>query len=144
MARRGDPEDLAPAVTLLRALRGWSQKQLADASGVAKSQISRYERGDEAPSRRTQERLAAAVGLPTFLLDLLVAFVRRLRESLDGPSAAANAPAESRGVTPETQRMVLEALDRAASQARAELKLHAGRRAAAFAVSSSGGGEPTR
>jgi transcriptional regulator with XRE-family HTH domain len=125
MARHGDPEDLAPTVTLLRALRGWTQKQLAEASGVDKSQISRYELGKEAPSPRTQERLAAAVGLPPFLLPPVTAFVRRLREAMAGQGPAGAAPGDSGGLTPETQRVVLEALERAASQARAELKLHA-------------------
>ena len=139
MARYGNSEDLAPAVTLLRALRGWSQKELADASGVDKSQISRYELGREAPSRRTQERLAAAVGLPPFLLDPMVAFVRRLREALEGHTPATQPSSEAEGLTPETQQAVLEALNRAASQARAELKIHAGRRAVPERAATSGG-----
>lgn len=127
MARQGNPEDLAPTVTLLRALRGWSRKQLAEASGVDKSQISRYELAREAPSPRTQERLAAAVGLPPYLLEPMTAFIGRLREAMSGQSPADGASADSGSSTPETKRLVLEALDRAASQARAELKLRANR-----------------
>jgi transcriptional regulator with XRE-family HTH domain len=126
MARQGDPEDWAPTITLLRALRGWSQTQLADASGVDKSQISRYEQGKEVPSPRTQERLAAAVGLPPVLLAPMAAFIRRLREAAGQGSAGTEIP-DSAGLSPATKRKVLEALDRAVFQARAELKLRNGR-----------------
>jgi transcriptional regulator with XRE-family HTH domain len=128
MARQGDPEEWAPTITLLRALRGWSQTELAEASGVDKSQISRYEQGKEVPSPRTQERLAAGVGLPPVLLATMTAFIRRLREAIDGPGSAVAEIPDSAGLSPETKRTVLEALDRAAFQARAELKLRAGRR----------------
>jgi len=125
MARQGDPEDWAPTITLLRALRGWSQTQLAEASGVDKSQISRYEQGREVPSPRTQERLAAAVGLPPVLLATMTAFIHRLREAMAGQGSAAAELPDSTGLSPETKRTVLEALDRAAFQARAELRLRA-------------------
>jgi transcriptional regulator with XRE-family HTH domain len=128
MARRGDSEDWAPTITLLRALRGWSQTQLAEASGVDKSQISRYEQGKEVPSPRTQQRLAAAVGLPPVLLAPMTAFIRRLREAIAGQGSAGTEIPDSAGLSPETKRTVLEALDRAAFQARAELKLRTGRR----------------
>jgi transcriptional regulator with XRE-family HTH domain len=125
MARDGNPEDLAPTVTLLRALRGWTRKQLADASGVARSQISRYELGRETPSQRTLERLATAVGLPPVHLAPMTAFVRRLREAMTGQGPIAEDVAESPGLSPETKKAALEALERAALQARAELKLRA-------------------
>jgi transcriptional regulator with XRE-family HTH domain len=124
MARTGDREDLAATVTLLRALRKWTQAELAAASGIAKSQISRYEQGKEAPSPRTRERLAAAVGLPPFLLPQ-VTFIRRLREAMDAQRPAGSTAPDAGGLIPETQRAVLEALERAASQARTELNLHA-------------------
>src|SRR5262245_17037047 len=124
MARGGDSEDLAATVTLLRALRGWSKKELADASGVDKSRISRYELGKEAPSERTLERLAAAAGLPSFLPAPMTAFIHRLRESaVDGRAPSAGLAASS---SPGKQ-VPGEALERAVSQARAELKLHAER-----------------
>jgi len=125
MAREGDPEDWAPTITLLRALRGWTKTQLAEASGIDKSQISRYELGKEVPSRRTQERLAATVGLPLFLLEPVTAFIRRLREAMAGQSRSATMPIAGAGLSAETKRAVLESLDRATGQARAELKLRA-------------------
>jgi transcriptional regulator with XRE-family HTH domain len=130
MARQGNPEDLAPTVTLLRALRGWSKKQLADASGVDKSQVSRYELGKEVPSPRTMERLAAGVGLPPFLLEPMTSFIHRLREAMAVEGLSDAGSADSAGLSPEAKWAMLEAIDRAASQARAELKVHAARRAA--------------
>ncbi len=128
MARPWNSEDLAPTITLLRALRGWNKTQLADASGVDKSQISRYELGRETPSPRTLERLAAAVGLPPFLLEPTVSFVRRLREAVAGQGLVETGAAGSAGLSHEDKCAVLEALDRAAAQARAELRLIAVRR----------------
>jgi len=139
MTKSGDPGDLAVTITVLRALRGWSQKQLADASGVDRSQISRYELGKETPSLRTLERLAAGVGLPSSLLAPMTAFLHRMREAMAGRAYSDEAPAEPAGLSPETKRAVLEALDRAANHARAELKLYAARRSA---LRETGGSEP--
>lgn len=128
MARRVDSQDLAATVTLLRALRGWSKKQLADASGMDKSQISRYELGRETPSARTLERLAAAAGLPAFLVEPMRSFIHRLRESTLGERpTGAGLTAATRPAADETKRALGEALDRAVSQARTELQLHAER-----------------
>src|SRR5436190_14990189 len=102
MARTGDPGDLAVTVTLLRALRGWTKKQLADASGVDKSQLSRYELGKETPSPRTLDRLAAGVGLPSYLLPAVTSFIRQLREAMQGQASSGAAPADPAGLTPET------------------------------------------
>ena len=130
MAKQRNRGDLAPTVILLRALRGWSRTQLADASGVARSQIYRYELGREIPSARTLERLAAAIGLPLLLLGPMTAFIRRLRDAMAGEGLPDDESAEPVGLTPETKQALLEAMDRAVIQARAELKLYASRRAA--------------
>jgi len=50
-------------VVLLRALRHWSQAELARASGIQKSQISLYERWKTVPSEINRKRLAAAAGI---------------------------------------------------------------------------------
>jgi hypothetical protein len=83
------------------------------------------------------ERLATAVGLPPFLLAPTAAFIRRLREAMADSAVPDAAPDDSAGLRPETKRAVLEALDRAAAQARAELKLHAASRAAVAGSSES-------
>ncbi|HSF38797.1 MAG TPA: helix-turn-helix transcriptional regulator [Thermoanaerobaculia bacterium] len=69
-------------VSFLRKLRGWSQKELAEAAGLHQSLISLYERGVECPTRGTLERLALAVGLPFAVVEEHLALVRRARASL--------------------------------------------------------------
>jgi transcriptional regulator with XRE-family HTH domain/tetratricopeptide (TPR) repeat protein len=56
-------------VTVLRRLRGWSQQQMVEHSGVNKSSLSSYEMGKVLPSRATLERLAAAAGVPMWAVD---------------------------------------------------------------------------
>lgn len=51
-------------VRALRELAGFNQGELAAASGVANSTLSRYEQGRQIPSRRNLERIAAAAGVP--------------------------------------------------------------------------------
>jgi DNA-binding XRE family transcriptional regulator len=52
---------LALAVIQLRKKRRWTQQQLAKASGVQQSEISRIERGQGNPTYRTLQALAQAV-----------------------------------------------------------------------------------
>jgi hypothetical protein len=46
---------------------------------------------------------------------------------MEGKRPTGVKPPEEEGLAPETQRVVLEALERATSQARAEMRLHARR-----------------
>src|ERR1700730_15041178 len=73
------------AVAGLRALRGWSQAEVAVAVGVAESTVSRWESGVQVPSRRTFERLVAAADLPPRLLEDILAW---LRESVSAPGGS--------------------------------------------------------
>ena len=52
----------ASAVASARALSGMSQKQLAAATGIDQSDISKIERGVANPSMSTLERIAKALG----------------------------------------------------------------------------------
>jgi len=52
----------------LRVAHGWTQAELAERSGVDKSQISRYERNEGRPTFRTLERLAEALLLEVYEL----------------------------------------------------------------------------
>jgi len=45
-----------------RAARGWTQKQLAEAAGIAQADVSRIERGLTNPTIRTVERLFGVLG----------------------------------------------------------------------------------
>lgn len=51
-----------------RAARDWSQRDLADKIGVTPQAVSKWEKGQTAPSRRNQARLAGAFGLSVRLL----------------------------------------------------------------------------
>jgi uncharacterized protein len=56
-------DDAAELTRALRARSGLSQQQLAARADMAQSAISDYERGRKAPSLRSVQRLAEAVGL---------------------------------------------------------------------------------
>jgi transcriptional regulator with XRE-family HTH domain len=64
------------AVRFLRGFRGWSQAELAAAAQIDPSAVSRYESGDQVPTRRTMLQLAAAAGLSPVLLASLLAWIR--------------------------------------------------------------------
>jgi transcriptional regulator with XRE-family HTH domain len=53
----------------LRQLRGLSQTELAEVSGIDQRQLSRYETGKNIPIPRTQRRLAKA-----FCVDIRIFF----------------------------------------------------------------------
>ena len=60
LAAYGEHFRLALAVIKLRKKQGWTQQQLAKASGVQQSEISRIERGQGNPTYRTLQALAQA------------------------------------------------------------------------------------
>jgi|SRR5690348_4295670 len=53
--------ELGRAVRELRERRGWSQAQLANASGMTQSAVARFEVGGTVPTLPVLERLAAAL-----------------------------------------------------------------------------------
>lgn len=55
-------------VKKLRIERGYTQEALADAVGVKKQTISRYENSDREPNIRSAKALADALGVPLELL----------------------------------------------------------------------------
>ncbi|MFC3860791.1 helix-turn-helix domain-containing protein [Deinococcus antarcticus] len=54
---------LSRRIRLERETRGWSQAQLADASGVSKATVSKIERDEMSPTASTLVRIAGAFGL---------------------------------------------------------------------------------
>jgi ribosome-binding protein aMBF1 (putative translation factor) len=64
--------ELGRAVRQLRERRGWSQSQLAQASGMTQSAVARFEVGGTVPTLPVLERLAAALDV-----DLSVKFEPR-------------------------------------------------------------------
>jgi transcriptional regulator with XRE-family HTH domain len=71
--------ELSVALTVLRAIRGWTQEDLARASGVRASSLSEYERGRKIPELKTLQRLVAAMGFPLAALDHAQTFIHALR-----------------------------------------------------------------
>lgn len=72
------------AVRVLRALRGWNQAELAEAAGMERGTIQRYESGEQEPPCETLVQIAAAVGVNRRRLELiLLPAVRVLNENLD-------------------------------------------------------------
>ncbi len=53
--------ELGRAVRELRERRGWSQSQLAQASGMTQSAVARFEAGGTVPTLPVLERLASAL-----------------------------------------------------------------------------------
>lgn len=53
---------LARRLAVARKKRGWTQKKLADKSGIHQSEISQIESGQANPTYRTLETLASALG----------------------------------------------------------------------------------
>jgi transcriptional regulator with XRE-family HTH domain len=82
MAWSWEIEDLSLAVRFLRALRGWTQTELARKAGWDKSRISNMETGKDVPERADLQRLATAIGLSFFLLEACLPLLRLLRLAL--------------------------------------------------------------
>ncbi len=53
--------DFSAKIRAARGALGWTQEQLAEAAGLSPQSIPNVERGDNAPTARTQEKLARAL-----------------------------------------------------------------------------------
>jgi transcriptional regulator with XRE-family HTH domain len=71
--------ELGVALTVLRTIRGWTQEELAKASGVKGSSISDYERDKIIPSLKTLQRLTAAMGYSVAAIERVQSFIYSLR-----------------------------------------------------------------
>lgn len=92
------PGEIGLAIFLLRALRGWTQTELAAAAGVTPSMVCEYERGRRVPSRKTLERLATTVGVPVTAVDRVLPALRSLQESSEN-GGSSRLPTEHATVT---------------------------------------------
>jgi transcriptional regulator with XRE-family HTH domain len=100
-------ENLGPALTLLREIRGRSQTQVARAAGIGKSQLSKYENSKELPKLDSLERVLIALGVGQLDLFSTLEMVNRRAGSLTGktenPLAWLHGAAELRSdLLPET------------------------------------------
>jgi transcriptional regulator with XRE-family HTH domain len=104
---KNTPSLTEPALTvrLLRWLAsGWTQKELAAASGVAESSICRYERGQQAPSPRTFECLCEAAKVPHAVVEGVLR--PALREVLAARAGAAGEDTSSRSAAAWTDELL--------------------------------------
>lgn len=88
MRRHDDRADFGVALAMIRLLRGWSQAEIAKASGLSVGTISRYESGARVPGRYTVDKIAAAAGISLPLVDSLLDWIRAAKAALRGTSAA--------------------------------------------------------
>lgn len=71
--------DFGRAIRIIRAARGYSQKELAQRSGCDASYISLLEGGSRTPSMKTLGQLSEAFGIPPELMMLLASDDKSLR-----------------------------------------------------------------
>lgn len=96
------------ALSLLRRLQGWSQKELAAASGVPGNLLSDYEKGRKPLSRERLEMLASTMGRAPEFLEQVFTFLR---------TSSASAPVAGRPSDAQSWRMELVVSDVAAMAA---------------------------
>ncbi len=89
------------ALLILRTLRGLSQKELAQATGIPSWSISAYERLSYAPRASTLERLLEAMGCPFAVWEEALWFLQNARQH--GPAAARREAGE--GLRQEIERV---------------------------------------
>jgi transcriptional regulator with XRE-family HTH domain len=94
--------ELNVALTILRVVRGWTQDDVARASGIPSSSISDYERGKKVPSLKTLERLTGAMGCNLLAVQRTQRFIQAVRsESLMSDLTGEEWPPESGSFEPE-------------------------------------------
>lgn len=119
MGRRGDPEDWRLFVILLRLLKHWQAKQLAEESGVDANLISLYETGQKVPSPETVQRLIDAVGFPASWVEPLLGLLRTLRLAV--ASGAARDVEDGTDLTAGLEPLLLDSIRLALAPACLEL-----------------------
>jgi transcriptional regulator with XRE-family HTH domain len=131
--------ELGLALAVLRIIRGWSQEELAKASGIRSGSISDYERNRMVPGLRTLQRLMDAMEYPLSGLSQTQRFIeevradaRRSRDAVEFPSPA-NPPnlqalrreveqvsAEAGRVVSQLARLMFAVLSQSSGQGSAE------------------------
>lgn len=75
------PSQNSLALSMVRLLQGWSQRELAAASGVPGNLLSDYEKGRKPLSRERLEMLASTMGRTPEFIEHVFAFLRQSRVS---------------------------------------------------------------
>jgi transcriptional regulator with XRE-family HTH domain len=71
--------DFSIALSILRISRGWSQDQVAKASGITNSALSEYERGKKVPELKSVRKIVKALGYELSAIERTEDFLRELR-----------------------------------------------------------------
>src|SRR5437764_5724390 len=100
MPKQGDGLEVSRLVVgFLRFFARQTQADFAEASGIYQPDVSQYESGDRTPSERTLRRMAAAAGVPWFVVAHLRRFygaaLDAMGDTVDDDSGAP-LPAEDR------------------------------------------------
>lgn len=105
----GMPKDtlLATSLRVLREARSLTQKELAEASGIERNTISKYENGWIQPSRGKLRTMLNALGVDYAALEEAERFITRL-----GGEPAADPPASAAGPRDRQFRQAAEDLGR--------------------------------
>ena len=100
------PPPLSLALDFLRTRQGWTQKKLAEATGIPANLISGYERGRKTLSRERLESMVAVMGLRSKAVDSALDFLQKTRsDSVEaGPPSAQSQRIEA--VAAESGRMM--------------------------------------
>lgn len=77
---RKPPPPLSLALTCLRVIHGWGQKELAQAAGLTDTLLCDYERGRKTLFRDRLERLTAVMGLHPSAIDDVLDFLEALHQ----------------------------------------------------------------
>jgi transcriptional regulator with XRE-family HTH domain len=110
--------DLATALAVLRTVRGWSQQDLAKATGLRSRTISDYERGKMIPGLKTAQKLLEAQGYSMKSVEKVLSCIELLRSLSEG------AALDSRGdeaVSPASLRLEIEQVSAAAGKSIAQI-----------------------
>lgn len=78
----------ARALKVIRATRGLTQSDLAERSGLNRSQIAQIESGRRVPALKALEALADALEVPMYLLMLIASDEKDIKD-IDGVRAGA-------------------------------------------------------
>jgi transcriptional regulator with XRE-family HTH domain len=82
---RSVPPAFSVVLTFLRAERGWTQKELADAVGISDKVLSFYERGRTHLPRPRLDSMAAAMGLRPDAVDAAIFALQQIRPAHENP-----------------------------------------------------------
>jgi transcriptional regulator with XRE-family HTH domain len=102
------PPPLSIVLTYLRLGQGWSQKELAEATGLPPNLISDYERGRKTLSRERLEDIVCALGLRLSMIDTALDFHQVLHASQIPGSSGDQEDWEIESIVAEASRLTAD------------------------------------